>query len=254
MNRHSGHRGEIGRANEASLYALFESLVPTGFGVGSGVIFNALNNRSNQTDVVIFNQVDQPRILAQTTQTLFPIETVAAAVEVKTKLTVEEVADAGAKIKRVRDLLGADVGRIHYSIFGYNCGNSHPFTIARAINELDDQSKPDSACLLMPASFGDSRKGVPVGLVPVHERDGEGRRMSRKWQVVGRSYGMSSAFPAVNLVPKQSDRKLVTEPGRALLLYADSLLTHLTGERSAWLSAYMPDISREVFRQGDVPK
>ncbi|WP_413229326.1 DUF6602 domain-containing protein [Janibacter melonis] len=99
MNTHGVHRGEIGRANEASLVALISSSIPTGYGVGTGVIFNADGERSNQTDIVIYSQVDQPRILAQTTQTLFPVETVTVAVEVKTTFTKEEVADVERNLR-----------------------------------------------------------------------------------------------------------------------------------------------------------
>lgn len=48
-------------------------------------------------DILLFDQSDEPTVMAQTTQLLFPVEQVRAAVEVKSRLTAEEIRDCGAK-------------------------------------------------------------------------------------------------------------------------------------------------------------
>ena len=91
MNRLVPHHGEQGRANELTLSRLLESLLPSNVSVGSGIIFDSAGRASGQTDLILYDASSQPRFLAQTTQFLFPVETVLAAIEVKTTLDDEEL-------------------------------------------------------------------------------------------------------------------------------------------------------------------
>src|SRR5690606_22020378 len=80
------HQGEKGRENELSLSRMIERLAPTRYGVGTGLAFDSGGTQSRQTDVVIYDAIDEPAIFAQTNQVLFPIENVRAFVEVKTTM------------------------------------------------------------------------------------------------------------------------------------------------------------------------
>lgn len=255
MNVHSGHNGEVGRANEASLIHLLSGLIPTGFGIGSGVIFDADGSRSGQTDVVIYNQVDQPRILAQSNQVMFPVETVVAAVEVKTSLTVAEVERTGKNIESARKLQSKSTtngGTVHYSLFAYTCGDSHPRTVTEAINKLPKSEQPDSVCVLNPGAFGKPTSDERVDLVPLHKRDQEGFPVSKCWEMTEKNHPVGSEFPAVGPVSRSRGPKIVTEPGRALLLYAEALIQHIVSDPQHWFSTYLPPVSREIFSIGDV--
>lgn len=245
MNTHSGHNGERGRANENSLARLLTSLIPEGYGVGSGVVFNHTGSVSNQSDVIIYSSVDQPRIMAQSDQYLFPVETVQLIVEVKTRLTKNEIVSTGEKIKTMRTL-AADRD-IHYSLFAYSCGNNHPKTLMTVINSMAAEERPDSVCILQPATFGNNGS---CALVPRHQIN-QSDPMSRQWEVVNvKDYRPEVQF-SVNLSVNRSSNKIVTEPGRALLLYAEVLVKFLSNDTSHWFSRYLPDISREVLSVDD---
>src|SRR5437879_9254003 len=79
FNRLIEHQGEKGRENESSLARILERLVPTRYGIGSGLLFDAGGKQSRQMDIVVHEQGDEPALLAQTNQVLFPVANVRAA-------------------------------------------------------------------------------------------------------------------------------------------------------------------------------
>jgi hypothetical protein len=96
------HEGEKGRENEAVMARILEALVPQRYGIGSGLLIDTKNNYGNQTDIVVYDQSDEPAVLAQTTQLLFPMESVLACIEVKTTLRDGDVKDCLKKAKNMR--------------------------------------------------------------------------------------------------------------------------------------------------------
>lgn len=251
FSRLVGHNGEMGRANELALAQLVTSLLPAAVGVGTGVIIDSEGNRSTQTDLVIYDKGSQPQILAHSTQLLFPVETVLAAVEVKTTVDTAAIAESGEKFESVRKLKRRDGGESPVTVFfGYSVSNA-PIARARELNALTDGQRPDIACILDPGVVSSrSGDGLNAGLVPLHNLDADGARISRTWipqKAAGRVVRDSISYPVAGL---QLYRDwVVFEPGRALLLFAEALLTSLagrTGWNLGWLSAYVTEVARET--------
>ena len=102
--------GERGRENELALAQVLSSLIPQRFGTGSGPLIDAADKQSGQVDVVIFEHAVEATLFAQTTQLLYPIETVYATIEVKTKLRAEDLFEFQDKTMKLRSLTA---GRPH---------------------------------------------------------------------------------------------------------------------------------------------
>ena len=100
--QHAGLRGD---AVEASLREMLDSRLPRYLTVGTGEVIDSKDARSGQTDVVIAN-VDQPFRAGRDEAGVFLIEGVAAAGEVKSRLTTHELDDSiakGSRFKRLRN-------------------------------------------------------------------------------------------------------------------------------------------------------
>ncbi len=83
-----------GTIREILLRDLFRPLVPSDLGIGTGQIATLDNRLSPQQDVVIYDRRILPPVLFEGTTGLFPVESVLAAVEVKTTLTAAELREA----------------------------------------------------------------------------------------------------------------------------------------------------------------
>lgn len=130
MNGLVPHQGERGRANELTMAQLLENLLPPTIGVGSGVIIDSGGRASKQSDIVLYNRNNQPQLIAQSLQLLFPVEVVYGTVEVKSRLTKEDVADIAAKATAQRELEPANPASApFFGVFAYEFGDSD---IARA--------------------------------------------------------------------------------------------------------------------------
>jgi hypothetical protein len=254
FSRLVAHNGEIGRANEIALAQLVTSLLPSSVGVGTEIVIDSLGNRSKQMDIIVYERASQPQILAHSTQLLFPVETVHAAIEVKTTVDLAAITDTGEKAASLRAL--SPQGRQSkplFALFGYAAAGS-PVTCARELNKLPDDRRPDLACILDPGLFGGGG-GVEVGLVPLHDQDASGERISNTWMKVPRETATGSmtvrglSYPTSRLQVSARDR-YVFEPGRALLLFAQALLDGLSSRSltidAGWLANYVPVIAREI--------
>lgn len=256
FNRLVGHRGEMGRANELSLAQLLQSLLPNSVGIGTGVVIDSEGGRSAQSDVIVYDTALQPQILAQSTQLLFPIETVLAVIEVKTTVDDGAIQDSGQKGEKLRALRDSRDGELKpaYGLFGYRCGGAAA-TTAKSLMQLTSNGQPDLACVVRPGLFGTrSPTGLRMSHVPLHKRDGE-QRVSQQWTRPAESKGHTTAiggsvYPVSRFQPNASTR-VVFEPGRALLLFCNALLEVLA-ERGVtgrnWLVNYLPPVALETVQ------
>lgn len=242
------HNGETGRANEIALARLVAQLLPGHLDVGTGIVFDSEGNRSKQSDLIVFDRGAQPQILAQSTQLLFPVETVRMVIEVKTTLSAAEIVEIDEKARRLRALSpvqGADLPT--FAVFAYQAGGSAPARAAE-LNALTDASRPHVSCILHPGIVTDPTDPSRVGFAPLHDL-ADGERLSRSWIRVHESGAWtirgSNRYPVSRFVANSRER-YVFEPGRALLLFASAILDHLAPTGAAWLSTYLPDTAREL--------
>ena len=230
------HMGERGRENEAVLVRILSAFVPQRYGVGSGLLISTRDEYSNQTDIVLYDQSDEPAVLAQTTQVLFPIENVLACVEVKTTLRAADLDDCFGKAKRMREMHTArrhPDGTRHplFVVLAYKSGISDR-SVAEKLASATSAERPDLLCVvergllagepgvLLPGSTSPScglalvqQDGSPVESEPEDD--------SMRASHAGRRY------PVVSF----NGRLVLCDAPRALLLFVEALVRILAQQQ-----------------------
>ncbi|WP_159024569.1 DUF6602 domain-containing protein [Streptomyces scabiei] len=257
FNKLIGHAGEQGRENEISLVRLMENLLPTSVGVGSGMIIDSEGGVSKQTDIIIYDSGNQPSILAQTTQAIYPVENVLMTIEVKTTLNEEELNDCAEK-QRIQTALKPANGSTAppMAVLAYNAEGMLS-TVASRIREIDENVRPLALCVVKPGILAGSRKVVTgngnndyiVGLAALHAFDALGDRISGKWQKPEQSergrilIRSGIPYPVARETTKNESR-LLGEPGRALLMFCSVILDTLTS------ASTLPQSTLKYYLQG----
>jgi hypothetical protein len=230
------HEGERGRENELALARVLEAFVPQRYGVGTGILIDREDHHSRQTDIVLFERSDEPAVLAQTTQLLYPVESVLACIEVKTTLRGRDLDDCFRKTADLRALSPSrarEDGTSHplSLVLAYEAGAERGgglASLAQKFTDADETERPDLVCvirqgLLMggPRTLSDGND-LDVGVVLLRGDDGApitGTPSGPSMQVLheGRQYP---------LVRRGQDYVMV-EPARALLLFVEVLVRRL---------------------------
>lgn len=264
FSRLIGHAPEQGRENELALARVLANLVPQRFGIGTGVLLDTQNERSAQTDIVIYSQTDQPSLFAQTTQLLFPVEVVFVCVEVKTTLRHGDIDDCKDKAKRLRRLQPSpfDGNALHpiFVVFAYDMDMSPAAMQTRFLSEGPDPA-PDILCVLQPGVIGGAAGAVPAladraqswsaGLVLLEELGEHGDMQPVVPQPDRPGQPRTHASHAGRLYPKTrlGNETVLGDPARALLLLMEALLLALhsrAGIGQTILSAYLTDEARSI--------
>lgn len=252
------HMGERGRMNELALARLLEGFVPERIGVGTGVLFDTADRQGPQTDVVLFDGANQPAVMAQTTQVMFPVEVAAACVEVKTTLQSSDVADCLTKRRRLYELQpvvedGVPDGHPPFVVLSYDSGlASAQATIDSFGRERDHL--PDLLCVL-DVGLVAGRADVIAGGAP-HEW-ACGLALAQETVDAG-GWSYLEVDPQLERVEVTGElvavvdhdgRHHAADPGRALLLFADAL-ARLVAERvlapAPVISHYLTDRVRAL--------
>ncbi|MBN1618881.1 MAG: hypothetical protein JXQ26_07105 [Tissierellales bacterium] len=90
-----------GELRESFVVNLLSHFLPERYGVGSGVIVNPLGIESTQWDIIIYDKNIIPPFIFEMDRGVFPAETVLAVIEVKSKLTLQELRKTNANSKRL---------------------------------------------------------------------------------------------------------------------------------------------------------
>lgn len=93
------HRGTKGRVREGGVARFLREQLPARFAVHEGEAIDAADRRSTQLDVVIFDGANVSPLWVDEYTVLIPAESLLAVVEVKTRLTREEVVTCCRAIK-----------------------------------------------------------------------------------------------------------------------------------------------------------
>ncbi len=227
------HHGEKGRENEAVLARILQALVPQRYGIGSGLVIDSARNYSKQTDIIVFEQSDEPSLMAQTTQLLFPVENVVAAIEVKTTLRDSDITDCCEKAASLRRLSPAreypdKSTHPPFFVLAYASGSS-PAKVAERFRDAPPGDRPDMVCVISPALLvgrpslvqrvDHNDESMVAGIALLTTDTGariEGAASGPDMRAVheGRQY------PLVRV----DDQLVLADPARALLLFVDGLL------------------------------
>lgn len=251
INGLSSHQGVKGGENESTLARMLEGLLPQRFKVGSGLVIDSAGGFSRQIDVLVYEAADEPAILAQTNQFLFPIENVRLCIEIKT--TVDKDATvAASKVKESVDALRSKSERSPaVALFGYHGGLSAQTTAGHLSSGLE-RPPVDFACVLdlglfgrmSPTAGGTAWSG---GVTPLQVRDGGGSPIAGSHETPlddEFEHGLRGGrtYPVVTL----QSGAILAEPSRALLLFCEAVLNELAGKPTV-LSHYITDAARELI-------
>lgn len=257
FNRLIEHNAEQGRENEASLMEVVRRLLPPSVGVGTGIVIDSDGRRSQQCDLIVFDQNASPNMLAQTSQMLFPVETVRLVIEVKTTVNKAEIDDVAAKIETLRALeWEGKVNALPTALFGYSCGNAAG-TVVSELLALGADRMPRTTCVMRPGIFGQSMPNPKAGLVALHELNDDGVPISQRWvEPKGEGQAVTignSSFP-ITRIKAYGKEKVVGNPGRALLLFCAEMLGILSesaGVDANWLHRYLSATATELIDPED---
>lgn len=98
---HMLSRGEI---RESILKDVIKKLLPTKYEIGSGIITDARGAESNQQDIYIFDAFNSPVFLKYDLDSIVPVESVYATIEVKSCLSKEQLQESIKNIRSVKRL------------------------------------------------------------------------------------------------------------------------------------------------------
>ncbi|BEL10052.1 hypothetical protein Q0Z83_082430 [Actinoplanes sichuanensis] len=260
FNRLIAHQGERGRENELALARILERLLPGRLGVGTGLLFDSAGKYSKQMDLLLYDRIDSPTILAQTNQLLHPIEEIQLAIEVKSRLTVDGINDAGKKRSSINDL--APIGGTHrpaFVLFAYDAASS-PQAVARNLQDLDISVRPDLTCVLDPGFIAGPRnlldptadsEDFTYGVTLLHELDKDGNRASGRYirgDPTGnllKQHHEGALYPVVDFAGGVA----LADPSRALLLFCEILIRMTiagTTSKPPTLSHYLKPPFRDI--------
>jgi len=106
VTSHIDHMGLRGSARENILREYIKQLLPKKFAVGSGIITDANGTQSRQQDFIIYDAFNSPSFLQMDSlSTVLPIESVYSTIEVKSRLTKDELEKCITNYKSVKDLV-----------------------------------------------------------------------------------------------------------------------------------------------------
>lgn len=84
------HSHEKGGFREFFISELIEPLLPSPFGIGSGIVVDIKGNQSTQLDIIIYDKRIMKPILSTGSSGIYPIDCVLAILEIKSKITSTE--------------------------------------------------------------------------------------------------------------------------------------------------------------------
>lgn len=112
------HPGERGSNDEEHFKAFLRRSLPHRYSIGTGFMISSNPSvpASRQTDIVIFDEFENSPIFRELAATVFPIEIVYAAIEVKRVLQSKDLEASAEAIARIRRL-GKEKRYVDYSSF-----------------------------------------------------------------------------------------------------------------------------------------
>lgn len=110
------HPGEFGGFRESLVRELLIRFLPEAYGVSQGFVISPEGEISNQCDLVIYSKLFAPVIQSPEQQRFFPIESVVAVGEVKSRLSRQLLQDACRKLSRVKEMRA----NLHRAAIGFS--------------------------------------------------------------------------------------------------------------------------------------
>ena len=122
------HNGNIGDYRENALREFLETgRLPKRLGIGNGEIVGHVSNVSRQSDLIIFDQLDNIPLLFDTQVQVYPIDCIYGIIEVKSHLTKVKLIEALDNIKSVKALAPNDTVRKDFMFLSQTYKRPKPF-------------------------------------------------------------------------------------------------------------------------------
>jgi len=155
--RSNPHAGEKGAEAETVVQTFLNHHLPQRFRATSGITIDKFNSLSPQTDVIIYDALTSPVYRYSEQMLMLPLDTVAAVIEVKSRLNKKEIEDGYKKIAACKRLkktpvsagdqqaTGSDLATVatYGVIFGFSSDTSLA-TLAQHAEELNAQYEPSA--------------------------------------------------------------------------------------------------------------
>ena len=127
------HQGNKGSFREGALRDFLASdRMPSKYGLGTGEIVSSHGEVSKQSDLIVFDRLNSIPLLYSDTVQVFPVESVYGVVEVKSKLSKDELLKALENIKSVKALGDDSVTQYRNGPIAYARKTPRPFGIVFA--------------------------------------------------------------------------------------------------------------------------
>ena len=107
--RERDHGPTVGSVRESILAKLIDDVLPPAMKTFKGFLIDSHGGRSNEVDIVVYNQVVTPKIAIGSFINDVPVESCLYAIEVKSKLNAKEVKDCIRKGKSVKKTQADDI-------------------------------------------------------------------------------------------------------------------------------------------------
>lgn len=98
------HSGLRGRAREIFAMSMLAPFLDSNFGVCTGAIVDSKGGESRQIDIIVYDKSLIPSIMFSVTEGIVPVESVLAAIEVKSHLSYEDLKGAIQNARSVKAL------------------------------------------------------------------------------------------------------------------------------------------------------
>jgi hypothetical protein len=95
------HNLTKGVLRECIVSDILSEILPSQFGIGSGIIVNGDGDQSNQTDIIIYDSRILSPFIQKYNLGLYPIESVIAAIEVKTRLSKKDIEKTNGDAQKI---------------------------------------------------------------------------------------------------------------------------------------------------------
>ncbi len=133
------HSGGKGTLREDAFSEFLGKHLPSRYGIGRGEVITPENRVSGQLDIIIYDQTHCPALLASSSHSVFPIESVYGAISMKSKLSSQGLEDAYGNISAFKKIISKK-GFTHSLISGLSTGFSYPVPVTGIVAYGADRS------------------------------------------------------------------------------------------------------------------
>lgn len=117
------HAGDSGAEAEEILKQFLRDRLPRRFGIESGIVLGSQGQVSRQTDLIVYDAMSAPVYRKGPRTHILPRDNVAAVIEVKSKLSKDQLADAVSKIAQIKRMPASPIS-----------GADEPVTMSPLVN------------------------------------------------------------------------------------------------------------------------